>query len=302
VLSLPLGILLFVTIISNTAVNIFRGVYANRFGMSGNNLLRFNFIQNVACFIGVLLCFLSSGADFSFSLFSVSIGIVFALVNVVCLEAILKAQAIGAFAYTNVIVSLSAIIPTFSGLLFFDEKINSIQYMGIAFMVLCFLLSPDTSNENENSANEKWLIFCIIAFLASGATGVIQKIHQTSNSHKNEMATLLLTCFSCSSLFSGIKYYFCPEKYEGGNKSERINHYFWPIVAGICYSFAHCINLLLSGKLSAVVFFPTVNLCPMILTMLYAVLIYKEKLSLKRKAGIIIGIISTILVSGIITV
>lgn len=301
--SLPIPLLIILSVITSALISILRGKYAKSYPMSGVYLWRFNFYQNIFCFSAILLIFLFSAAEFNFSIFSVLLGALLAVANILSLEGILKAQACGSFAYTTVIVALSAIIPSMSGPVLFGEKVTFSQFVGIALMVICILLSPGKDEGEKRSFSLKWLLFCAVAFVFSGAVGVVQKIHQNNAAHKTEMPALLLTCFFVSFVLSGIRLII--ERGRTKKSGERLNKLtpavvLFPAVTGLCFAFPHTINLFLSGKLASVVFFPTINLCPMMLTMLYAVFGFKEKLTAKQWAGIAVGVLSTVFVSGII--
>ena len=301
--SLPIPLLIILSVITSALISILRGVYAKSYPMSGVYLWRFNFYQNIFCFSAILLIFLFSAAEFNFSIFSVLLGALLAVANILSLEGILKAQACGSFAYTTVIVALSAIIPSMSGPVLFGEKVTFSQFVGIALMVICILLSPGKDEGEKRSFSLKWLLFCAVAFVFSGAVGVVQKIHQNNAVHKTEMPALLLTCFFVSFVLSGIKLII--ERGRTKKSGERLNKLtpavvLFPAVTGLCFAFPHTINLFLSGRLASVVFFPTINLCPMMLTMLYAVFGFKERLTAKQWAGIAVGVLSTVFVSGII--
>ena len=301
--SLPILLLIILSVITSALISILRGIYSKSYPMSGVYLWRFNFYQNIFCFSAILLIFLFSAAEFNFSVFSVLLGALLAVANILSLEGILKAQACGSFAYTTVIVALSAIIPSMSGPVLFGEKVTFSQFVGIALMVICILLSPGKDEGEKRSFSLKWLLFCAVAFVFSGAVGVVQKIHQNNAAHKTEMPALLLTCFFVSFVLSGIKLII--ERGRMKKSDVSLNKLttavvLFPAVTGLCFAFPHTINLFLSGKLASVVFFPTINLCPMMLTMLYAVFGFKEKLTAKQWAGIAVGVLSTVFVSGII--
>ena len=301
--SLPIPLLIILSVITSALISILRGVYSKSYPMSGVYLWRFNFYQNIFCFSAILLIYLFSSAKFNFSVFSVLLGALLAVANILSLEGILKAQACGSFAYTTVIVALSAIIPSMSGPVLFGERVTFSQFVGIALMVICILLSPAKDEGEKRSFSLKWLLFCAVAFVFSGAVGVVQKIHQNNAAHKAEMPALLLTCFFVSFVLSGIKLII--ERGRTKKSGERLNKLtpavvLFPAAAGLCFAFPHTINLFLSGRLASVVFFPTINLCPMMLTMLYAVFGFKEKLTAKQWAGIAVGVLSTVFVSGII--
>lgn len=301
--SLPIPLLIILSVIASALIGILRGKYAKSYPMSGVYLWRFNFYQNIFCFLSILLIYLFSGTEFSFSVFSVLLGAALAVANILSLEGLLQAQACGSFAYTSVIVALSAIIPSMSGPVLFGEKVTVSQFAGIGLMIICIILSPGNDGGERRAVNLKWLLFCAVAFVFSGAVGVVQKIHQSNAAHKAEMPALLLTCFFVSFALSGIR--LITERGRMKKSGERLNKLtpavvLFPTVTGLCFAFPHTINLFLSGRLASVVFFPTINLCPMLLTMLYAVFGFKERLTAKQWAGIAVGILSTVFVSGII--
>ncbi len=301
--SLPIPLLIILSVIASALIGILRGKYAKSYPMSGVYLWRFNFYQNIFCFLSILLIYLFSGTEFSFSVFSVLLGAALAVANILSLEGLLQAQACGSFAYTSVIVALSAIIPSMSGPVLFGEKVTVSQFAGIGLMIICIILSPGNDGGERRAVNLKWLLFCTVAFVFSGAVGVVQKIHQSNAAHKAEMPALLLTCFFVSFALSGIR--LITERGRMKKSGERLNKLtpavvLFPTVTGLCFAFPHTINLFLSGRLASVVFFPTINLCPMLLTMLYAVFGFKERLTAKQWAGIAVGILSTVFVSGII--
>ncbi len=301
--SLPVPLLIVLSVIASALIGILRGKYAKSYPMSGVYLWRFNFYQNIFCFLSILLIYLFSGTEFSFSVFSVLLGAALAVANILSLEGLLQAQACGSFAYTSVIVALSAIIPSMSGPVLFGEKVTVSQFAGIGLMIICIILSPGNDGGERRAVNLKWLLFCTVAFVFSGAVGVVQKIHQNNAAHKAEMPALLLTCFFVSFALSGIR--LITERGRMKKSGESLNKLtlavlLFPAVSGLCFAFPHTINLFLSGRLASVVFFPTINLCPMLLTMLYAVFGFKERLTAKQWAGIAVGILSTVFVSGII--
>ena len=301
--SLPVPLLIVLSVIASALIGILRGKYAKSYPMSGVYLWRFNFYQNIFCFLSILLIYLFSGTEFSFSVFSVLLGAALAVANILSLEGLLQAQACGSFAYTSVIVALSAIIPSMSGPVLFGEKVTVSQFAGIGLMIICIILSPGNDGGERRAVNLKWLLFCTVAFVFSGAVGVVQKIHQNNAAHKAEMPALLLTCFFVSFALSGIR--LITERGRMKKSGESLNKLtlavlLFPAVSGLCFAFPHTINLFLSGRLASVVFFPTINLCPMLLTMLYAVFGFKERLTAKQWAGIAVGVLSTVFVSGII--
>lgn len=299
--SLPIPILLVITVIASWLNSLICGFFPKRVSSDDGAIDAFNLLRNLFCAAGVALLLSLSGALGSVSLFTVVLGVLMGLANIFGVLAHLKAFAIGPFSYTTVIVSLSAIIPALSGL-FFGESVSAVQWVGVALMVLCLFLSPEKAEGEQKKVNAKWMILSLVSAALSGVTGIIQKVHQNSE-HADEMGALLISTFAVSAVISAFMLLFGKNKRNvGAFDSAMRRPLFWilPIVGGCVFAFPHTINLFLSGQLKSVIFFPIVNLCPMLVSMLSGMLIFRERLSLRRWAGVAVGILSTVLLAGII--
>ncbi|MBQ0110665.1 MAG: EamA family transporter [Oscillospiraceae bacterium] len=209
---------------------------------------------------------------------------------------------IGPLSYTTVIISLSTVITALSGI-FYGQTLTVTQIIGVLFMIACFILSPE-KQKGESKASAKWLIVCIIATMLTGALGLIQTFHQKSD-FRTEMPCMLITCFVVCVIVSFMFFLFTkstlPE--SAVNVVKRRNRrliIILSVLSGLTYSVCHVFNLYLAGALPTVIMFPVVNLVPMILTVIIGKIMFKEKLSFKRWTGIVIGILSTVLLSGFI--
>ncbi len=301
--SLPIPILLCLSVLATYTVSIFKGIYSKNVSSAGDKLWLFNLIQNSCCLVGLITIFLCSGKLGNFSAYSMIFGALLSVANVFGLSANLKAFSIGPFSYTTVIIFLGAIIPTVSGL-FFGEQISIVQWVGISLMVVCIILSPDRSKgDAQRKMNFKWMLLCLLSAVFAGSVGVLQKIHQSSE-HKSEMAAFLISCFAVSVLVSGLM--LIKERRnlkKAGIKPQPMNRaavWLLPVISGAAFSIPHSLNLFLAGALPSAVVFPIINLCPMILSMVTAIILFRERLSKTRWVGLFVGIAATVLVSGII--
>jgi len=297
-LSLPIPVLLAITVITSALVSVLRGAYSKNLPSDARNLWFFNLMQNIFCALMILVVMGGLG---NISLFTVGLGAILGFVSAFQLRFNLLAFSVGPFSYTTVIVSLSAIIPTLSGL-FFGENISVIQWLGILMMVVCIVLSPDgTKGEHAKKSTAKWLLACIPAALFSGAVGVLQKIHQSSI-HASEKAAFLVSAFAVATIISAVFYIFSPKGpgYENERTRDKVIRRLFPVFTGLAFAFPHTINLDLAGKLDSAVMFPIVNLTPMILSTVVAMIMFRERLSTRRWIGLIIGVLATVFVSGII--
>ncbi len=271
----------------------------------------FNIITSI---VAAITLFAVSGTLHA-STFTIVLGIVFGLTTAIQRVAHLQALEMGPFAYTSVIVSLSMLIPTLSGAAFWGEQIHMIQILGIVLMIGCLILSVDFSGEQKKSSL-KWLLFCGLAFIGTGAIGLMQKWHQ-STVYQAELNQFLVIAFITSAAYSLLSVVFIRQRSLGkavqnaeaaahtktetdtGSTNKRKLLTTAPVIlmifCGICIAINNILNLYLSGAMDSAVFFPIVNGGGLILTTLSALVLFREKLSAKRWLGIALGIIAVIL-------
>lgn len=272
-------------------------------GFADRELVRHVF-NAVISIVAAVVLFLWGGIQ-SLSVFTVVLGVVFGIITALQLISNLKAMELGPWSYTSVITSLAMLIPTLSGAIFWNEDITLIQIIGIIFMVVCFVLSVD-KNSDVKKANLKWLLYCLVAFATSGLIGVMQKIHQTS-SHKDELNGFLVMAFAVSFVYSAVNVAMIYLKrgkreknqvqFEGENKKKlyTLLSFALMIICGVCTAMNHKLNLYLSGAMDSAVFFPVFNGSVLVLTVVMAVVLFRERLSLKKWIGVIFGSIAVML-------
>jgi len=246
----------------------------------------------------VLLCW---GGFGSTSSFTVVLGIIFGAITALQGITNIAALQIGPMSYTSVIISFSTLISALSGVMFFGESLGWSQVIGIVLMLISFVLAAKSGGE-EKKATVKWLSLCLIAFAATGAIGIMQKVHQSSE-HKSELNAFLMIAFISSAILCSILAVFLKKRESMSERTERKDT--WQkkqffilltimIAGGACIAANNKFNLYLSGVMDSAVFFPIVNGGGLVLTALAAVLLFKEKLSNKQWIGVVFGILSVV--------
>ncbi len=134
----PFG-LLAISMTAYLAVALLKKVLADRYIIDGSAQQIYNAVTSFAAALTLLAV-----GDFSrLSAFTVLLGIAFGLITALQQIFSLRAIEIGSLSYTTVITSLSMLIPTLSGMIFWNETINVIQVLGILLMVGCLILSVE---------------------------------------------------------------------------------------------------------------------------------------------------------------
>ena len=302
--ALPIIVLLLIAIFTTWSKSVLEGYYAKRVPDPSRYFWSFGLIQSAMCGVMIAVILSFSGGIGIFSTRSILLGIGLGVLNVIGLVTGLSANECGPFSYTIVLRSMSTLISALSGFLFAEGFPSALQYLGVAMMVVCLLLAPE-KKENEKKATFRWLILCGISAAASGFTGIFQKIHQHETSPvRGEMGALLLSAFAVSVIFFGIMTVVNSAKKGEKTKNETRSQLglvsVMAILCGVVFAFCHTVNLNLAGRLPAIIMFPVVNLCPMIVTMVTGIFLFRERLSRRRWIGLGVGVTSIVLLSGVL--
>ena len=207
----------------------------------------------------------------------------------------------GSASMTILIYSLGLLIPIFYGSLFLSEPISLPQVFGMALIVaaLCFIVNP----KSDGKFSTVWLLFSLLACFGSGFTAVMQKLQQSSAVREELMAFLVLA-FSLAALLS-LALSFLPRRGEpavadGASAEEHRTVWLrtlrFVLFSGVCVGLLNVFNLILAGKLPAVVQFPIYNVGSMILTGVGGRLIFGERLTHSQLVGFGIGCVAILIV------
>lgn len=297
--SLPVVVLFVMTMAANLTSQITKNSFVKKYDSAADKYLFIAF----GCVVSVAVLFLFGGIK-TLSLFTFLTACGFGALTLIQSYFMLRAYDTGSFAYTSVIVSLSTIIPAFSGAIFWGETLYPAQIVEIVLLVACFMLCVGKDREKKQMSI-KWLSYVLIAFLSTGFIGVMQKVHQSS-AYADELNGFLIISFAISAISSGICAVVALKRKTDGQKSavyeekkteNGIIYIALIILSGVGVALNNVINLYLSGKVDSAVFFPVVNGGGLILVTLCAVVLYREKLSVKQWIGIVVGIISVVFLS-----
>ena len=281
-------------------IDTFKNSYYNFFG---KKLLKTNgdtVMFNVICCIGSVAFFAIAmavlGETIKVSFFSFLLSIAFAAVTVAAQYFGLLSMNLGPMSFSVLFTYLSAMIPTIFGCIYRNELPQIQQIIGLILMVITFILSVDLRKDSDMTP--KWILVVTGSFIGMGMIGVFQTVHQVSE-YASEINGFLFWAFVFSLIMFALLYipYMMKNK-KANTKREKYSAKDWVLmlVTGIIIGAINLINLYLSGAMPSVIFFPIVNGGVIILSGLASLFIFKEKLSPKKIAGLIIGIIATCLI------
>lgn len=224
--------------------------------------------------------------DFSFDpsvlWYSLGFGVCFAAATV----GFIFALANGPTSLTGLFMQLSLIATTIWGLIFWNQPLSPLVFVGIGLAIVSLVLCLYQKSAKGERITFKWLVFCLITFIGNTGCTVIQREQQMAfnNQHGNMMMFFGIICalLVCVALY--IKQP-TEKPLETAKKSG-----FWPVLAGFFNATQNLLVILLaSTSLDTSLIYPVLAVGYLALTSLGAKFFFKEKLNLQQWIGLAVG-------------
>ena len=277
-------------LLSSLRTVLSKGVSANSFGSR-----RFFLSQGLLFGAGsVALLFAPGVFDSLPTVNTLFLSVLYALALIVaqwCYTASLKSGNTGLCA---TVYSLGFIIPTLSGCIAFGEELKITGIIGVILVIPAIIISGlKPKGQSGQKTKGGYFIPLLLAMLASGALGVLQKVQQKSPTPEQK-GSFVLMAFVIAALVSFVALLFSKreEKPLFEIKSTALG-----ALVGVCFALCNIFNTTLSGLLPSAVFFPTVNLGNIFLSLILGVIIYKDKIKKRDLAVFLFGTLSIILLN-----
>lgn len=229
------------------------------------------------------------------------LGLVFGLVAAGSGVFNLAALSAGPLSLTTPLVGCigGILIPTVGGVLLFGDKSAPIQWVGVALLLVSIPLMMNPKVDRRITL--KWCLLTLLSALCSGAVGILQKV-QGHSSHPKELTSFLcvafLTYFAVMLVLALVsRQREIPPTTSGFSLCSRVT--LLALLFGLCTASCHLLNLFLSNRMSAVIFFPLVNGISILGSWLMGVTLFKERLLKMQIIGFFIGFVALLLVGNI---
>ena len=211
---------------------------------------------------------------------------------------LMQATKHGDVALTSMFYSSGFIVPIAFSAIVYHESILPRQYIGMALLLISFGVGVKLQRKAKGEGAQerksggvslKWLIFAVSAMMAAGSVAVIQKVFRMSE-QKDRMYGFLIIAFAIMIITTLV---IMPKH----RTKPKPGFYKVAIAIGLCMAGANILNLYLSGVLAGVIVFSVLNGGAIISSSIGARVILKEKLSLRKKIGIVLAICSILLIA-----
>jgi len=279
--------LFFVSILCAAGKNLFsKGISVFNFGTK-----KFFLSQFLIFLTGTLVVILLNGNIFTeLAVETVCYAVIFAILLISAQWFLTVAMSKGNVAICVTVYSLGFIVPTITGVIFWNEKLNLLNAIGVILVAVAVVVSAIKKSDNTKKISlGKYIVPLMISAPAGGIMGVVQKLQQKS-AYSNQLPQFVVISFSIAMLISFIG--FLVAKKDGEKTfSKKLG---FAVILGACYGCVNITNTLLAGRLDASVFFPVYNISNIFVSSLLGILIFKEKIT-KREITVFILTVASIL-------
>lgn len=219
----------------------------------------------------------------------------FGVANVLFQLCYLSAMKSGPVSITVLIANFAVIPTSLFGVIAYGEPFSWIKCMGLLLIVISFFLTVKPSAE-ERSFNWKWLLLALSAAVCSASCTLLQKSHQHT-AFSEERSLFVTYAYIVAALISAVLVLLMRAK--GNRITFRLQFsLLWPaLLTGFVLALYQFLVLWLAGEMDSMVMFPVNSSTCILVSFLFGILFFKDRLSVRQWIGSAIGIAAVVLIS-----
>lgn len=205
----------------------------------------------------------------------------------------------GTVSLSSMFGTAGLLVPLVAGVFLFDSKIHLMQWFGVGlFFVSAWLLIGSSKKIYTNFSFKTFL--CLIgAMLANGGTMLAQQMF-TAYVPNGDVSVFSFLSFGIITVLGGIIYLFMLKKNSTHTSAPREKFPKILIWCGVALAAAvfviNQLATLCTAFVPPVILFTFINGGGTIISTIVAAILYKEKLSKRSIAGVLLGIISLVII------
>ena len=205
----------------------------------------------------------------------------------------IQAMSCGNLSLTVLIVNSGMIIPIIVSAVFFKEQFGVFRIAGIITILFSLSLSV---NKKTVKSKLKWFLLSVTCFLTNGCLSVCQQLFGKT-ALRNEGISFVAWSYLLATMISFLLYIIlkCKQKrFAVGIKSTAL---IYGSCSGVILGTFQILNTKAIAALDAGLLFPIYNSGTLILTTILGVFLFKDKLTRKQIASIVVGIVGIVLIN-----
>ena len=251
----------------------------------------FNFLLMISVFIGWGVLYIT---EFSFETNVLGYSVLFAVCYTAYNIGVINALKFGPAMLTSLFISLSLLLTTIWGFLFWNAKITAPVVIGLILVICAIVLCLYTKDKDEKSISLKWLFYVALAFFGNAGCSIVQRTQQVQYDGKHGNMLMLFAMGFCTLAYLII--------YLRSNKEdtpEMLKTSWWmPVCAGVCNLILNVFVMLMAvTDLSPSLIYPVIGVGGLAVVTIFSLLVFKEKMRWWQWLGVTIGMVAVLLLS-----
>ena len=220
--------------------------------------------------------------------------LLFGVFYTVAMIGMFKAYQTGSVSLTAFVKQLSLIGVAFWGLVFWDNPLTSNVIVGLILIVIALYLCFRPDNKDTKKFTFAWLLYALMLLVGNAGCSIVQKYQQLE--FDGNYKSLFMLFGAAVAFISSAVFYFCGNRYSF--KDINLKTVICPVVGGISSATLNLLILLLiTSPLSESVIFPGIAVGGLVLTTIFSVIAYKEKMSILQWCGLMVGVVALVLLN-----
>lgn len=221
-------------------------------------------------------------------------GMVYGIVQMLFILFKALAMSNGDVSVTTVIGNCSLVVSVFASFLLWKEPVSGMDIAGLFILLAAIVLCTYRAGETKRHYHKYWKYYVIIFFILAASVGLVFKgFGKTENAvHSNDMifvaAVVMMIGYAAACAFTG--------GIRLGKEHTQGHFLKYAVACGALSCMYNSMNIVLAGKMDAIIFFPAFNGGVMLLSAILGIFICGEKLNWKQKCGILLGITAILLI------
>lgn len=204
----------------------------------------------------------------------------------------------GKVVLTVMINNFSMVVPMGVSLVLFDEKFGILKIIGTVLVFASFVLGAIKGNDNgkgeiTNGSYFKWFCFVTLVFLCNGFISVNQKVYSVFT-QKLQVFEFVAVAYITATVLSLLILVVITFKNKTNTLKQQPKSVVCGCLSGIILGIFQCINTYAASIIDGTILYSTYNCGVALLSALAGRIVFKEKLSVKQYASILIGVIAIV--------
>ena len=211
----------------------------------------------------------------------------------------IKALEVGEVSLTSLVLSYSLVVPILFGIIYYKDSVSVWFFVAFALLIAAlFLINYEPGNKSENTDSKRnkrlWLLFAALAFLGNAFCVILQTLHQKSIG--GQRFEFMAFAMSLVIVVNAVLSYFNNKKLNTTSQSFK-KGWWCAIILGLLNGVTNLSYMILAsrGIIPVSLLNSFISVGSLLLTFIFSLLIFREKLRKLQLVGFFIGLVSVFL-------